>query len=436
MVPRIAKRGHSFKGAGAYYLHDKNASTDERVAWTQTVNLLSRRPEKALKEMAWTDMHADDLRDLNGGSKVGRKSSAGNVYAYSLAWSPMEEPTKEQIQQASLETLQALGLEDHQALLVAHNDTDHSHVHVIVNLVNPDTGLVGNVHKDALRLSEWAEDYEHRCGVIHCEQRVKNNERREHGEYVKHEPEETHNAPSVEDLYHSCGSGSVFREAIEEIGYTLARGDRRGFVLVDREGEVHSLSRQLKGIRAKQIKTYMGDVDRENVQAAKDVQTAIAEAQDVEVVQDKEDDLEYVPESVSVSFTDIEDAFQEESAEKREALIDVLDKKYGQREQELKEEQHIQKALIDSMGFKGMWNAITGRTNRAKSQLAALRRRERKIREKRIAAVVNFEQKEEARRDDLKNCVKRREEYQRFLQSVDRYTEPDERKDLQSLTYE
>ncbi len=39
MIPRIADRGHSFKGAGLYYLHDKKAKTKERVAWTHTHNV-------------------------------------------------------------------------------------------------------------------------------------------------------------------------------------------------------------------------------------------------------------------------------------------------------------------------------------------------------------------------------------------------------------
>ena len=44
MIPDIAKRGASFKGALAYYLHDKKLEgeherfTSERVAWTETRN--------------------------------------------------------------------------------------------------------------------------------------------------------------------------------------------------------------------------------------------------------------------------------------------------------------------------------------------------------------------------------------------------------------
>ena len=53
MIPRVAKPGRSFKGAGAYYLHDKgHRSTDKRVLFTHTENLPTRDPEKALKCMA------------------------------------------------------------------------------------------------------------------------------------------------------------------------------------------------------------------------------------------------------------------------------------------------------------------------------------------------------------------------------------------------
>ena len=42
MVPRLHAKGTSFKGASAYLLHDKAASTSERVAWTDTRNLATR----------------------------------------------------------------------------------------------------------------------------------------------------------------------------------------------------------------------------------------------------------------------------------------------------------------------------------------------------------------------------------------------------------
>ena len=39
MIVKISGSGKSFKGLSEYLTHDPNAKTEERVAWTHTVNL-------------------------------------------------------------------------------------------------------------------------------------------------------------------------------------------------------------------------------------------------------------------------------------------------------------------------------------------------------------------------------------------------------------
>jgi hypothetical protein len=188
MIPRVAKAGRSFKGAGAYYLHDKgHRSTDKRVLFTHTENLPTRDPEKALKCMAWTAMHAEQLKLKSGWKLTGRKGELP-VYSYSLAWHPDQDPTKEQMIDAARESLKILGLDKHEALFVAHGDTRHPHIHVIVNRVNPETGVTKAVNNDYLKFSKWAQQYELSWGKILCEQRVENNRRREDGYYQKYDP--------------------------------------------------------------------------------------------------------------------------------------------------------------------------------------------------------------------------------------------------------
>ena len=72
----------------------------------------------------------------------------------------------------------ALGLSGHQAVIVAHNDEPHAHVHCIVNRVDPATGRAAPLAKSKLVLSQWAEAYERRQGRILCIERVENNARR------------------------------------------------------------------------------------------------------------------------------------------------------------------------------------------------------------------------------------------------------------------
>ena len=91
MVPKVAAKGTSFKGAGLYYLHDKKARTSERVAFTHTENLPTDDPDRAIKIMAFTAMHQNEIKAANGGARTGRKL-AYPVYTYSLSWAPDEAP--------------------------------------------------------------------------------------------------------------------------------------------------------------------------------------------------------------------------------------------------------------------------------------------------------------------------------------------------------
>lgn len=184
MVPKIARKGQSFKGAGLYYLHDKNASTRERVVFTLTENLPTNDPDIALRMMAYTAMHQAELKRASGAAATGRKL-AKSVYTYSLSWAPDEQPSQAEMIEAARETMKLLGLDDHEALLVAHNDTDHPHVHIIANRVHPETGLAAKLSNDRLKLSNWAEAYEKKQGKIRCEQRPINNEKRRNGQWVK-----------------------------------------------------------------------------------------------------------------------------------------------------------------------------------------------------------------------------------------------------------
>ena len=85
---------------------------------------------------------------------------------------------------AALDNLKELGLEGHQALIVAHTG-GHPHVHVIANRVNPENGNAAVLSQSKLKLSRWAEAYERTQGQIWCKERVVNNERRKRGQPVK-----------------------------------------------------------------------------------------------------------------------------------------------------------------------------------------------------------------------------------------------------------
>lgn len=158
----------------AYYLHDKredaagpHLETAERVAWTATRNLATDDPQLAKRIMIATSLHADELKAAAGVKATGRKSNA-HVYAYSLAWHPDEAKVLDQAEmlRAVDQSLKVIGADDHQAVIVAHTDQKHPHVHVIVNRVNPNDGRMLSTSNDRLKLSDWANQYERERGQI------------------------------------------------------------------------------------------------------------------------------------------------------------------------------------------------------------------------------------------------------------------------------
>jgi hypothetical protein len=175
MIPRLHKRGTSFKGACGYILHDAQKTSRDRVLWNDTQNLISKADD-AWFEMFATARDQAALKEQSGQSARGRKNMKP-VLHLTLSWAIGENPTPEHMRETARSCLNALGLGEHQALLAAHSDKDHLHVHMVVNTIHPETGMTAPLKYSKERLSRWAEAYEKQHG-IHCEDRIRNNERR------------------------------------------------------------------------------------------------------------------------------------------------------------------------------------------------------------------------------------------------------------------
>lgn len=65
----------------------------------------------------------------------------------------------------------------------------------------------------------------------------------------------------VTSIYRESMSPSDFIAGLQEHGYSIARGDRRNFCILDAAGDVHSLARRLEGVNAKELRTFMSGID-------------------------------------------------------------------------------------------------------------------------------------------------------------------------------
>ena len=190
MVVKMSSPGRSFGGVAEYCLHDPRMPGEahppesaERVEWTETRNLATSEGERAGRIMAATAQASPELKRLAGAAATGRKLEKP-VCHYSLNWAREEKPDRQEMSRAAEESLKALGMERHQALIVSHRD-GQPHVHVIANRVDPESGKAAGLNRSKLKLSKWAEEYERVQGKIRCPQRERNNARRGQGKRVQ-----------------------------------------------------------------------------------------------------------------------------------------------------------------------------------------------------------------------------------------------------------
>lgn len=78
----------------------------------------------------------------------------------------------------------------------------------------------------------------------------------------------------VQDCWVASDDKRSFEHSLQERGFFLAKGDRRGHVLVDHTGEVYSLPRML-GAKSKDVRNRLGD--GADLRAVADVRRVIAE---------------------------------------------------------------------------------------------------------------------------------------------------------------
>ena len=213
MNPRVSKTGRSFVGAVQYYSHDKNqANTSDRLGkvWLFNLPLTASGDgvadsERAAKIMAFTATNWEDIQRLHHENRL----MAGEtdkpyrrpprppekpVYSFALRFHPddKDKVTPALLEEAVRGSLEAVGMSDLQAIAFEHTDfevTDEypehgSHVHVVVNRIDPVTGFSRSYSRDQYKLSRFAEEFGAKHGLKPVEQRIENNARRTKGELV------------------------------------------------------------------------------------------------------------------------------------------------------------------------------------------------------------------------------------------------------------
>lgn len=131
MIAKVGK-STSISGTINYLTNDES-----RVDWKEAVYLADDDKNFVIDQMKKASEHSRTERLM---------------YHYSISWDSHDDPSKEQMMHVAKKTLSDLGMDQHQALIVAHNDHDFKHLHVAVNRVSPETGKAWETWNDYRKL--------------------------------------------------------------------------------------------------------------------------------------------------------------------------------------------------------------------------------------------------------------------------------------------
>jgi hypothetical protein len=230
----------------------------------------SRQPPKLGNErVEVAELRGFAARDLSGALDEIEAIAAGTKSTkplYSLSINPSQPMSREEYGRAVDRIEEKLGLTDQARAVVFHVKEGREHCHVVWSRIDHEKMQARHMEFDHQKLREVARELVREMGhempkflgedrgAERFKDRFKEVTLAEQGQARRTGLDPAERKQAITEAYQRSDNGEAFRAALGEHGFMLAQGDKRGLVVVDRGGEVHSLNRQIDGAKAKEIR--------------------------------------------------------------------------------------------------------------------------------------------------------------------------------------
>ncbi|MES2662098.1 MAG: relaxase [Pseudomonadota bacterium] len=265
-----------------------------------------------------------------------------------------------------------LGLEGQPRAIVFHEKNARRHAHCVWSRIDVDEMTAINLPFYKTRLMEVSKELylEHGWnlppGFINREQRNPLNFSREQWQQAKRlgdSPE------TIKTILKECWAVShdkaCFMKALDDKGYYLAQGDRRGYVAVDWRGECYSLSRWL-GVKTKDLKHRLGEPEK--LPAVAQIKTQIDQTMR-QRVQNFVQDIKAKYDRRRTPFESQKSGMKDRHRHERKDLLHKQKERWNT--------EAIERQARITKGLRGFWDRIIG--NHAKTLKNNERERENAI---------------------------------------------------------
>lgn len=174
-----------------------------------------------------------------------------------------------------------LGLAEQPRAIVFHEKEGRRHAHVVWSRIDAEEMKAINLPHFKLKLKDIAKEMylEHGWNLP---EGFQDKSARDPMSFSREEWQQARRAKAdpraLKSMFQECWAVSdgraAFEKALEERGFYLAKGDRRGFVALDYKGEVYALSRW-SGQKSKELSSKLGDPD--SLPSVEDTKSLITE---------------------------------------------------------------------------------------------------------------------------------------------------------------
>jgi hypothetical protein len=214
---------------------------------------------------------ADDLAGALEEAYAVSRGTRCQQYLFSLSLNPPEDAdvTVEEFESAIEDVERKLKLLGQPRIIVFHEKNGRRHCHAVWSRINDKTMTALNMAHYKLKLQAVARALFLKHGWPMPKGLKKGKDKaRSPLNFARQEAQQAErlreDPKALKEMFQKCWAHSDSREsfahALEEQGYYLARGDRRGFIVVDVQGKIYSLTRWLD-LSPRDLKSRIGSAD-------------------------------------------------------------------------------------------------------------------------------------------------------------------------------
>ena len=329
----------------------------------------------ALHLMKDENEHVDvhELRGFAAQSLMGALNEAYAVsrgtrctqFLYSLSLNPPQEAevATEDFLAAIERAEKRLGLSGQPRAIVIHEKEGRRHAHAVWSRIDTKAMKAVQMSFDHDRLKIISRELFIEHGWTMPEGLTKS-ERRDPRNFTLSEWQQAKRAgkdareikTAFQDAWAISDSKTAFVHALEERGYRIARGDRRGFVAVDYQGEVYAIPRWA-GLKTKEVRARLGDEDE--LPGVAEVKRQIADDM-LSRLDTFKDQLKAEKPALHTTFEKRRRVLVQRQRTERQAFKDKVEKR------RIAEAVHRQARFRKGLG--GLWDRVRGEHRRIRQQ--------------------------------------------------------------------